>query len=268
MNEYGYIYKTTNILNNKVYIGKKKGEFNPEYFGSGLILKRAIEKEGLNNFKLEVIAYGLTREQVNEFEKNTISKYRELLGKENIYNIASGGEGGDLLTDNPNREKIINNRRSKEFAEKWVKTRIENAKIKGYFSSPETCQKRSKAMLGKSKSEEHKTKICKALLGRHHSEETKAKMRKPKSETHKAKLRKPKSEKARKNIKEAANRPEVISKRIETRQKNGKCWHSEETKQHMRKSHRPHPIDCMCASCVSHRNKLNSTFISGRVLTL
>jgi hypothetical protein len=36
--DYGYIYKTTNLLNNRIYIGKHKGEYNPNYFGSGLII--------------------------------------------------------------------------------------------------------------------------------------------------------------------------------------------------------------------------------------
>lgn len=40
----GYIYKTTNILNNKIYIGKHSSNtYDPTYFGSGKILKQAIK---------------------------------------------------------------------------------------------------------------------------------------------------------------------------------------------------------------------------------
>ena len=39
------IYKTTNLINKKIYVGKDKKE-NPNYFGSGKILSLAIKKYG------------------------------------------------------------------------------------------------------------------------------------------------------------------------------------------------------------------------------
>ena len=44
-----YIYKTTNLLNNKNYIGKRKCPLNKtpledSYLGSGILLKEAIKK--------------------------------------------------------------------------------------------------------------------------------------------------------------------------------------------------------------------------------
>ena len=51
----GYIYKTTNKINQKIYIGKhQSSEYDDKYFGSGKILRRAIEKYGLNNFTNEI----------------------------------------------------------------------------------------------------------------------------------------------------------------------------------------------------------------------
>ena len=46
----GYVYKTTNLLNGKWYIGSKRGEYNPLYLGSGTALKRAINKYGRVSF--------------------------------------------------------------------------------------------------------------------------------------------------------------------------------------------------------------------------
>jgi hypothetical protein len=43
-----YIYKTTNLINGKIYIGKRSHK-NPEkdkYLGSGNVLKQAISKYG------------------------------------------------------------------------------------------------------------------------------------------------------------------------------------------------------------------------------
>lgn len=48
------IYKITNIINGKVYIGKsiKNSE---SYMGSGILIKRAIKKYKLKNFCKEII---------------------------------------------------------------------------------------------------------------------------------------------------------------------------------------------------------------------
>ncbi len=51
------VYKTTNLVNSKFYIGVHKTE-NPEddYLGSGKLIKRAIEKYGADSFHKEIIA--------------------------------------------------------------------------------------------------------------------------------------------------------------------------------------------------------------------
>lgn len=53
---YGYIYITTNIINNKKYIGKHKAKVHSKsYLGSGVILNEAIKKYGRSNFTNKVI---------------------------------------------------------------------------------------------------------------------------------------------------------------------------------------------------------------------
>lgn len=84
------IYKTTNLLNGKFYIGKDEKN-NPEYLGSGKILKLAINKNGKENFNKEILESCETREELNEREIywiNTLSA--TTFG----YNIADGGTGG------------------------------------------------------------------------------------------------------------------------------------------------------------------------------
>jgi len=44
---FGYIYKTTNMINGKIYIGQhKSNNFDLNYIGSGINIKRAIKKFG------------------------------------------------------------------------------------------------------------------------------------------------------------------------------------------------------------------------------
>ena len=53
---YGYVYKTTNLINGMIYIGQHKGEvFDTESFGSGLLIREAFSKYGIDNFKCEVL---------------------------------------------------------------------------------------------------------------------------------------------------------------------------------------------------------------------
>jgi group I intron endonuclease len=55
----GVIYKTTNLINNKIYIGKRIFNqdkfFRNKYYGSGKLLKEAIDKYGLENFNREIL---------------------------------------------------------------------------------------------------------------------------------------------------------------------------------------------------------------------
>jgi len=88
---YGYIYKTTNLINNKIYIGQHKSSyFNVNYKGSGLLLQDAFKKYGKENFKVELLEWCESRDHCNIRECYYIKLYnsRDL----NVgYNISQGG---------------------------------------------------------------------------------------------------------------------------------------------------------------------------------
>lgn len=94
---YGYIYKTTNLINNKFYIGKKKSpEFlHEKYLGSGKIFKQAVAKYGRKNFAVQLIDTAESLEELDSKEQYWIAFYnaQDL----NIaYNIHKGGSGGAI----------------------------------------------------------------------------------------------------------------------------------------------------------------------------
>lgn len=100
----GYIYKVTNCINKKVYIGMKTGEFDIKYYGSGKLIKSAIEKYGIEYFILQVIDYAKNKKDLSRKEKYWIKTYRMFLGKSRMYNIHDGGEGGNTKKDKTKEE--------------------------------------------------------------------------------------------------------------------------------------------------------------------
>jgi len=91
------IYKITNLINHKVYIGKD-ATCDKNYYGSGVFIKSAIKKYGKKNFMKEIIDRCDSYEELSVKEKYWISFYRE---REELYNIADGGDGGDTWSSNP-----------------------------------------------------------------------------------------------------------------------------------------------------------------------
>jgi hypothetical protein len=84
------VYKTTNKINGRFYIGKHKQtslEFDG-YLGSGTLISKAIEKYGKENFERETLYYSYNEEEAFEFEKEEINKYH---GLKECYNLSTGG---------------------------------------------------------------------------------------------------------------------------------------------------------------------------------
>lgn len=86
-----YIYRITNKLNGKTYIGQHKyKDLNDNYMGSGVYIKRAIKKYGIENFEKEILYSRIQlKETADSMEIFAIKKERAL-GKAE-YNIANGG---------------------------------------------------------------------------------------------------------------------------------------------------------------------------------
>lgn len=87
------IYKITNLLNEKIYVGKHQTkDLNDGYMGSGKRLRRAIAKYGIENFKKEILFYFDNEQDMNAKEAELVTE--EFCLREDTYNLCSGGHGG------------------------------------------------------------------------------------------------------------------------------------------------------------------------------
>jgi len=134
------IYKITNKINGKIYIGKDTKNKN-NYYGSGIVIKDAIKKYGKDNFIKEIIDECEDYNTLNEKEMKWILFYNST--DVNIgYNRSHGGDGFSGIT-----LETIN-----KIAQKH----------KGSKRTNETKKKMSDAAKDKPKSEEHKKSLSKS----------------------------------------------------------------------------------------------------------
>jgi hypothetical protein len=112
------VYKTTNLVNGKSYIGKDKHN-NPNYLGSGKKLHAAIKKYGKENFKKEILEYCNTYDELRDREVFWIKKFNAALSTK-FYNIAEENYGiGNFKGFNELDWTNFSNKMSKISTEKW-----------------------------------------------------------------------------------------------------------------------------------------------------
>ena len=156
----GYIYKTTNTINGKIYVGKsiKEVENTIAYFGSGILLRTSIKKYGKENFNKTILESNIQREILNDRETfwiNELKSNDKTIG----YNLTEGGDGGDCITLNPNRQKIVE------------KSTGKNNHFYGRHHSDKTKKLISQKQLGRVMSDETKKQISDTLKKQHKSGE-------------------------------------------------------------------------------------------------
>ena len=161
---YYIIYKITNITDNKIYIGKHQtNNLDDGYMGSGKLLKRAINKHGLDKFQKEVLFIFNTEQEMNEKEKEIVTE--EFVQRKDTYNICVGGKGGFSYI-NENQLLSIGQRR------------INAQKMHDITWNDDQYRLRHKIRMQNLFKFLHKNKKINydTFTGKHHTEETKQKM--------------------------------------------------------------------------------------------
>lgn len=184
-----YNYITTNILNNKKYVGMHSAvNVNNYYLGSGVLLKRAIKKYGKENFIKEVLCICETKEIAHENEKKFIEQHHTI--QPNGYNIhPKGGLGLNDYHTEESLKKMSVNRSGKPAWNKGIRhadsaiQKMITAKAKYKGKSGHKHTEEFKANVAKRNSErvvtaEYREKRRQLMLGRKASEVTKGKMQK------------------------------------------------------------------------------------------
>lgn len=97
------IYKITNTINGKYYIGAHKTDnVFDSYIGSGVLIKRAIRKHGKQNFQKEILFVLNSEEEMFEKERELVNE--ETIRDKNCYNQNTGGTGSTFyLNQHPMR---------------------------------------------------------------------------------------------------------------------------------------------------------------------
>lgn len=156
------VYKTTNNINNKVYIGVH-GDYNGkyDYLGSGVALKSAIKKYGKENFSHSIIKMFDSAEKAFEYEKIIVDA--EFVKDPNTYNLACGGTGNSVLSTKT-KEKIGAKNRGKSPCS-WITNGEENLLIRKE-NIDVFIQNNSNWRLGRTISDEVRAKLSKVRKGK------------------------------------------------------------------------------------------------------
>ena len=196
------VYKTTNLINGKIYVGQDTKN-NPKYLGSGKLLKKSIAKYGKENFRKEILESCVDKNLLDEREKYwilTLNSRDPKIG----YNIANGGEGASGFKHSAEtKEKISKLHKGKKLSKEHIEKIREYGKRrpkskefleqqgcinkywpKGTKHTDKTKQKMSeyhkanpvRYWLGKARPLEAIEKAKQTNKGFKHSEETKLKM--------------------------------------------------------------------------------------------
>lgn len=215
-----YIYKTSNKINGKIYVGQHQFASllkDDVYLGSGKLIKLAIKKYGKENFSKEIITIAMSPSEADVLEKYYIEKY-DATNPKIGYNLMLGGQSSRGSFTKETLERMSLAKRGKPSPKRGchlseeTRKRISEAqkdktkkghpwttemreKLEGRKRSAEARKRMSDSHKGKDPwnkgkhiqghkhSEESKKKIAESQKGKHPSEETLKKL----SESHKGK---------------------------------------------------------------------------------
>ena len=229
----GYVYKITNTVNNKSYIGisihePEKGRIKRHLSGQGnRIIANAVKKYGKDAFTYEVLEANVFDEFLPDLEVAYIANFNTVAP--HGYNLDSGGY--HAIPSEKARRKMSEAHKGKKRKPHSAETRRKISEAhkgrkrseearrnmseahKGRGLSKKHRQKISEAMKGKDRSEEHRSKLSEAMKGKTHTAEARRKMSEAKNGKKHPNFGKSLSAETRRKISEVHKHPDHIPAR-------------------------------------------------------
>jgi hypothetical protein len=164
------IYKITNMVNGKIYIGKNSTS-RSDYMGSGVILNEAKLKYGIKNFRKDIVEDNIEDvKTLNDREIYWINYYNSQ-DRSIGYNRTEGGDGnngkwnGDSLTED-HKANIGKAMKGREITwkEKLSEARKNSDSVKDLYKNEEWRSKISNSLKDIKKTEEHIKNVKNSML--------------------------------------------------------------------------------------------------------
>lgn len=159
------VYKTTNLINKKYYIGcHKTKNIEDGYMGSGKALLEAIEKYGKEHFFREILFFSDTEEDMYEKEKSIVTE--EIVKDRNCYNLKIGGssnfyyvnKNGLNHSSNQHLKHAEKLKSDKEYAAEFSEKMSKAMKTKPYIRTEKQREAARLAMLKLNEKRKNKSK--------------------------------------------------------------------------------------------------------------
>jgi len=169
-----YIYRITNNINGKTYIGQHKYQkLNDSYMGSGKAIKNAIKKYGKTNFTKEILYCDIYRQDTaDSIEMFAIHKEKKAGHAE--YNLSNGGENSWKFDTIMEWYECMSRKAAERNAGRnWYNNGKEEVFA---FICPDGWKKGR--LPGCLQYERHQDGVNNNFYGKHHTEESRVKMKK------------------------------------------------------------------------------------------
>lgn len=139
MEKYYTVYKTVNNINGRYYIGcHKTKDIDDKYMGSGRLIKKAIEKYGVENFTKQILFVYDNPEQMYAKEAEIVTD--EFLMEENTYNLTIGGHGSFSHVNEDEKLRKKKNLKAYKNAKLWEYNKDRHRGLRdAYYDSPKVC---------------------------------------------------------------------------------------------------------------------------------
>lgn len=159
------IYKITNKINGKIYIGQRakssESFLDSHYYGSGILIKQAVDELGIDNFIREIIEVVDNITNLPLRERFWIAFYQSNLRSVG-YNLSSGGDNAPGFKHGEETKRKIGLSSKGRVCSDDKKAK-QSASMKKRYENPDNRKKTSEAMMGHEVSSERSFKISKTL---------------------------------------------------------------------------------------------------------